>query len=169
MKTWLHREHSANAPVTQSSTEVVVAGFGSPHGDDRVGWRVIELLSRGNRCDARLATISDGSQLVPELDSCRKLFIVDGCRSGLSAGSITRLSWPDARIGTLHNRSTHTFSVLSALRLAQQLNRLPARVDIFGIEIVSQAPLGPMSLLVAQAAHDVARLIAGELDEARYA
>jgi hydrogenase maturation protease len=148
-----------------SRVDVVVAGFGSPHGDDQVGWRVITLLGQRSGLAARLVTITDGTQLVTELGECRKLIIVDACRGGLSVGAITRLTWPDPRIRQYHSHSTHSLGVFSALQLAHQLNRIPPRVEIFGIELGSQLPLDQMSPFVEQAAAEVERAIFAELRE----
>jgi hydrogenase maturation protease len=147
------------------STGTVIAGFGSPHGDDQVGWRVIELLCQRPALPARCVAMSDASQLIDQLDGCRKLSIVDACRTGDGVGSLTRLTWPDPRIAERHSHSTHGIGVCGALWLAERLGRLPHDVEVFGIEVGECEPGYAMTIAVQQAAQELAALISAELCE----
>src|SRR5262245_55275322 len=88
------------------SMDAVVAGFGSPHGDDQAGWRFVGLLARRPDVRARLVKVTEGTQLIQELNGCRRLIVVDACHGGVRLGAITRLAWPDPRIRQYHNHST---------------------------------------------------------------
>jgi hydrogenase maturation protease len=103
---------------------VVVAGFGSPHGDDQAGWRLIEMIQKRPELPARVVAIREATELLEELDGCRKLIVVDACRAGGQVGTLTRLQWPDPRIEQHHSHSSHGMGVCCALRLAEQLGRL---------------------------------------------
>ena len=115
--------------------DVVVAGFGSPHGDDQAGWKVIARLARQPELPARIVPIQEGTQLVDELEGCRKLIVIDACRSSGPVGTISRFRWPDPRIRQHHDHSTHEIGLCNALELAEQLGRIPPHVEVFGIEI----------------------------------
>jgi hydrogenase maturation protease len=160
---------------------VVVAGFGSPNGDDRAGWQLIERL--GSRVPLRVAAeegdvadnrvsmvrVRDGTALIHELDGCRKLIVIDACRGSGPVGTISRFRWPDARIRRHHDRSTHEIGVCSALELAEQLGKLPPEVEVFGIEIADDEPMGGIRGEVLQAIEKLAAVIAAELGETVYA
>jgi hydrogenase maturation protease len=163
----------SDALMTGSSkpvgTDVVVAGFGSPHGDDQAGWQVVGLLERRLDLPARLVKITEGTQLLNVLAGCRKLIVVDACRGGSQIGAITRFEWPDPRIRQYHNHSTHGVGLCNALQLAERLNRMPPGAEILGIEIGSYRPLDEISAEVMQSVAEVAEIISAELREAAYA
>ena len=150
-------------------SDTVVAGFGSPHGDDQAGWQVVDLLRRRQYLPARAMKITEGTQLIDELDRCRRLIIVDACRCGVPIGAITRLRWPDPRIRQRHNHSTHGVGVCNALQLAERLDRMPPCVEVFGIEIGSHRPLDEVSAEVIKAATELEEIIYAELCEAVHA
>jgi hydrogenase maturation protease len=149
--------------------DVVVAGFGSPHGDDQAGWHVIAKLARHEGLAARILTIREGTQLVCELEGCRTLIVIDACRSTSPVGTITRFCWPDPRIRQHHNHSTHGIGLCNALELAGQLGRIPPEVDVFGIEISGPNPLAELSCEVQWAVDELAEIILAELCESAHA
>jgi hydrogenase maturation protease len=150
-------------------SDIVVAGFGSPHGDDQAGWQVIALLGLRSDLPARLVKVREGTQLIDELDGCRRLIIIDACRGGPQRGAITRLEWPDPRVCQYHNHSTHGVGLCNALELAERLGRMPPDVEIYGIEIGSYRPLDEISAEVARAASDLGEIIFAELCETGHA
>jgi hydrogenase maturation protease len=147
----------------------VVAGLGSPFGDDQAGWRLVDMLQRRPQVPARLKKVNEATQLVDELDGCNKLIIVDACRGLCQVGAVTRLRWPDPRIARRHGQSTHGVGVCDALQLAEQLGRLPAVVEIYGIEVAECEPGREMCLEVLRAVTELEAVIAAELCEAAYA
>jgi hydrogenase maturation protease len=149
--------------------DVVVAGFGSFHGDDQAGWQVVSLLRRRGDMSARLVEIFEGTQLLSELQGCRRLFVVDACRSGSQLGSITHLDWPDPRIRQYHNHSTHGVGLCNALELIERLGRMPLIVEVYGIEIGDYRPLDEISAEVASGVSELADIISAELCETVYA
>jgi hydrogenase maturation protease len=153
----------------QFGSNVTVAGFGSPHGDDQAGWQVVASLQRRTDLPARLVKITEGTQLIDELGGCRRLIVVDACRGGPQIGAITRFEWPDPRIRQYHNHSTHGVGLCNALQLAERLGRMPPDVEIFGIEIGSYRPLDEISADVAQSVAELVEIISAELCEAAYA
>lgn len=143
----------------------VVAGFGSPHGDDQAGWQVVTVLGRRPNVPARLVKITEGTQLIDELEGCDRLIVVDACRGGSRVGAITRLEWPDPRVRQYHNHSTHGIGLCNALELAERLGRMPPNVEILGIDIGSYRPPDEISAEVAQAVSELGKIISAELCE----
>lgn len=155
--------------VTKVGSDVVVAGFGSPHGDDRAGWQVADALAQHANHAARILSIREGTQLVGELEGCSKLIVIDGCRTSSRIGAITRFRWPDPRVRRRHNHSTHGIGLCNALDLAAQLGRLPPDVEVFGIEISGLNPVAEISCEVQRAVDDLAEIILAELHEVAHA
>jgi hydrogenase maturation protease len=147
----------------------MVIGLGSPFGDDQAGWRLVELLERRPDLPARVKAIDEATQLVDGLYDCSQLIIVDACRSGSQIGTLTRLIWPDRRIAARHSHSTHGVGVCDALRLAEQLGRLPPEVEIFGIEVGDCEPGREVCPEVLQAVAELEAVIFAELCEAAHA
>ncbi len=160
---------------------VVVAGFGSPHGDDRAGWEVVERLgTRAPLCVAaergdgaaervRVVRVREGTQLIHELEGCGRLIVIDACHGSGPVGTISRFRWPDPRIRRHHDRSTHEIGLCSALELAKQLGRLPPEVVVFGIEIGDDEPVGGVSGEVLRAVEELEAVIVAEIGEVVYA
>lgn len=146
----------------------VVAGFGSPHGDDQAGWELAALLRRAS-LPARVVVVVDATQLLARLRSCQRLIIVDACHFSGSAGTITRLLWPDARIAAHHGHSSHGLGVAEMLELAEQLGCLPPLVEVLGIEITDCSPGHDISGKVIQAVTNLAAQLIDELSKVAYA
>ena len=146
------------------SSKIRVLGFGSPHGDDQAGWRVVERLQRHSGLAAVVRAAADPLQLVDVDASCFALIVVDACSSGVAAGTISRLEWPDSRIGQQHGRSSHSLSVAEAIALAAQIGRLPDRVIVIGIEMGRAEPVATLSPEVASALPDLERQILHEVN-----
>jgi hydrogenase maturation protease len=143
--------------------DIVIAGFGSPHGDDQAGWQVVDLLAGRAAVRASAVKINVGTQLLDALDGCSKLFVVDACRGSQQIGAITRLEWPDPRIRQFHNHSTHGVGLCNALELADKLKLLPQCVEIFGIETGSHLPMDDVSPEVKQAVTKLEQIIVDEI------
>jgi len=118
----------------------VVVGLGSPYGDDQAGWRLAEVLARSAELPARVIAVREATQLLNALRHCERLIAVDACRSGMPAGTVTHLYWPDPRIAVRHHRSTHGVGLFDVLKLAERLGDLPPSVEIFGIDVADCLP-----------------------------
>jgi hydrogenase maturation protease len=159
-----HASCTPERPVT-----TVVAGVGSPFGDDQAGWRLVDMLQRRPHLPIRLRKVDEPTRIIDDLRGCSKLIIVDACRSVCHAGAVTRLKWPDPRIAQCHCHSTHGVGVHEALQLAERLGRLPADVEIYGIEVRDCAPGREICQEVLQAVAELEGVIWAELCEAAYA
>jgi hydrogenase maturation protease len=153
----------------QFGSDVVIAGIGSPHGDDQAGWQVVDLLDRRPHFPARLVRLTESTQLLDELAGCGRLIVVDACWGGPCVGVITRLEWPDPRIRQVHNHSTHGVGLCNALELAERLGRMMPIVEIFGIQIGSYRPLSEISAEVSRAVSELAGIVSDELCETYHA
>jgi hydrogenase maturation protease len=149
--------------------EIVVAGFGSPHGDDRTGWELATRLARRPNVEARVLCVGEGTELLHGLSGCERLILVDACRGSGPPGTITRYVWPDPRIRRHHDRSTHQFGLTSALELAKQLGRLPAEVVVFGIEGQRDETVGPLTGEVSQVLDELEAIVLREIERGAYA
>ncbi len=112
-----------------------VIGLGSPFGDDRAGWGVIDLLrSHGLSGIDLIALDRPGHSLIHWLPDVDWLILVDAVSSDAPLGSVMRLdpeSLDEARSGI----SSHGLQIAGALQLASTLDCLPSRVDIYGIQV----------------------------------
>ncbi|MFO0845877.1 MAG: hydrogenase maturation protease [Gemmataceae bacterium] len=140
---------------------VLVAGLGSPHGDDQVGWVVAGQLG-GIHAEVQALALREPVTLLDHLGRCERLIVVDACRGGGPPGLSRRLHWPlEGRPAPL--RSSHGFDVLSLLKLAESLGRLPPVVVIFAVEADSCQPGEGLSPAVCKA---LPRLVAAIRREA---
>jgi hydrogenase maturation protease len=147
----------------------LVAGFGSPHGDDQAGWRVVAILSGSADLPARVIAVHEPTQVLEALGGCQRLIVIDACQGGGCAGTVTRLVWPDPRIATHHRHSTHGVGVADVLKLAETLGDLPPSVEIFGIEIADRSLEHDLTPDVVRAVSEVAVQIVGRLREVAHA
>jgi hydrogenase maturation protease len=155
--------------TVQRDWPTIVAGIGSPHGDDQAGWRVAALLARRAELPARVIRVHEPTQILEALPGCQQLIIVDACHSGGVAGTILRFTWPDARIATAHRHSTHGVGIADVLRLAEKLDQLPPVVDVLCIEAGNYSPGEDVTPRVARAVAEVEGWIVRELCEAAHA
>jgi len=121
-------------PLGGSSLKRVV-GIGSPHGHDRVGWLLIERLSKRSDVSATVVRLSTPLELLDHLEECEFLLVVDACQTGAVEGSVIRLDWPDRRIQTHQSLSSHGMGIGESLQLAKRLGRLPEQVVLLCLEV----------------------------------
>lgn len=116
---------------------ILVVGVGSSHGDDQVGWFVAkELMQRSMRnCQVRIAATP--LEILNWLEDFTLVHVIDACQGGGPPGTIYRFSWPCSEIGQREWSGTHDFDLASVLGLAHQLDQLPSRVFVWGIEMNS--------------------------------
>ncbi len=139
-----------------------IVGIGSPHGNDSIGWLLIERLRRriGLEAEMQAATPAELTELAC---GCDRLIVVDAARVDLPAGRVLRLAWPDPRIFTSVSRSTHSLGVADALRLAEVLGRLPPRVILLCVSAGDSPALALPQAGVLAALDELEREVAAEL------
>ncbi|MGB5570350.1 MAG: hydrogenase maturation protease [Sedimenticolaceae bacterium] len=111
-----------------------IIGIGSPFGDDRVGWRVVELLRDRLPAEVDLVALDrPGAALINWMEGVHWLILIDALSSGAAPGSLIRID-----PGNLEHESrlsSHDLALSGTLRLAKSLGCLPSRIDIYGIEL----------------------------------
>lgn len=114
-----------------------IVGLGSPFGDDRVGWRVIELL-RGRLPDHidLVALDRPGAALVNWMQGVDWLLLIDAISCDCEPGRIIRID-PALPVAGLSAISSHGLDLAHSLKLAAALGSRPARIDLFGIAMNS--------------------------------
>lgn len=127
-----------------------VVGLGSPFGDDRLGWWVVERLQASceQRAAAapRLVIASTPVAVLEAMPETSDLVIVDACQGLGSTGEIVRLRWPAKPITGLRHRIGHNLALDEVLGLAASLGQLPAVCEVWcveGCQFQFNRPLSP--------------------------
>jgi hydrogenase maturation protease len=139
----------------------LVAGIGNPWAsDDGVGQEVVRRLEAlaqtldSDLVPARFVTMAQpNTALLDALGGYDTAIVVDAVTSGAAPGTMHRLQWqPGVLMGRGAERtSSHGFGVGELLDLAAALERLPAKVVLWGIEIGTREPGQGLSPAVAAA------------------
>jgi hydrogenase maturation protein HypF len=114
--------------------DTVVGGIGSPHGDDQLGWRVLDLVLRQLPSRTRALKVRTPIELLDRLEPTSRLIVIDACRTGAPPGTVHRWLWPGELPRAGSSRIGHGMDLIAALTLASQLGRLPPRVIVYGVE-----------------------------------
>lgn len=145
----------------------LVAGLGSPHGDDQAGWLAAALVARHADLPARVVTLGDPLRLWDLLPGVGRLVLIDACRSGGVRGAVVRLSWPSAQIKSVRRCSSHGLSVNDILEIGAALQELPREIEFFGIEAGADSPGAAPGREVTRGAAEASQAIVAALREAR--
>jgi hydrogenase maturation protease len=115
----------------------LVIGVGNAYRrDDAAG-----LIAAQRLCGAARGTVTlrqstgEGTALIEMWEGAEAVIVIDAVFSGGRPGTVYRLdahAHPLPR--SLFRSSTHAFTVADAIELARALNRLPARLVVFGVE-----------------------------------
>jgi hydrogenase maturation protease len=117
--------------------QALVIGLGNDYrGDDAVGHVVARRLKAMADDSVRVLEESgEGAALIETWKGADFVILIDAVHSGGTPGSIYRF---DAKAnlvpGSFFHYSTHAFSVAEAVELARELNQLPRRLVVYGIE-----------------------------------
>ena len=144
---------------------VRIIGVGSAHGDDRLGWAVIDALRDVPLpADVRLHSVATpATELVPLLMDARRVVIVDAIAADARAGTLLRCDPRDLRRAD-GDLSGHGLSVDSALDLAAALGALPDEVVLLGLAVDADAarPGAGMTRAVSRALPALVAAVAKE-------
>jgi hydrogenase maturation protease len=129
---------------------LLVAGLGSPHGDDQLGWVVIDRLRPRLPAGVSTSKVLGGLELLECLEGQDEVIVVDASAPAGRPGTIRSFDWPcrDLAEGTL--LSTHGLGLITAVQMAEALGWLPHRVCIIAVEARQISPAAPLSGAVAQ-------------------
>jgi hydrogenase maturation protease len=145
-----------------------VIGLGSPHGDDRAGWDVIDRLQMHwiGRPDLRLVHLSKSPvDLLWHLSPDIPTWIVDAAIGAAIEGPYARLVWPAAPIQGVRNCTSHAVDLAQLLALGQALALCPPQIVIYAIPIENSQPAHVPSAEVAQRVRVAAQALHRELVE----
>lgn len=119
-----------------SRTDPLIIGIGSPWGDDRFGWMVVERLqSMSTMLQSELLTAERGSaELLQWLQHDRPTLLIDALRSDDQVG-IVKVIEREALLGEVDAISSHQIDLRQILVLADTLGQLPRRLCLFGVTI----------------------------------
>ena len=117
--------------------KIVVLGVGNLlMGDEGVGVRAVEELGRRYRMPPEVAVIDGGTmgiELLPWLDGCSHLLIVDAMKGEGPPGETRRIAI-DSPPNFFRNRySPHQIGLADVLALAAMTDALPGTVTLLGI------------------------------------
>ncbi|GAB2887509.1 hypothetical protein GCM10027046_14760 [Uliginosibacterium flavum] len=105
--------------------EILVAGIGSPHGADRLGWVVIDALQHASLpAPVKLVACSLPSELTPLLLDAPRAIVIDALLGDGPAGTIHVLRATDLTRAALR-LSSHGLGLVEAVQLASALG-MPA-------------------------------------------
>lgn len=112
----------------------LIAGIGSPHGDDQIGWHLAQSLSvrLGAAAAVRLCAIP--ADLLEMLAGVDQLIVCDACQGSGPPGSLHRWEWPHLDIVHDERRGSHGVSLHEILKVAEALDRLPRSVAVWTVE-----------------------------------
>lgn len=134
----------------------LIVGLGSPHGDDRAGWLIVEHLLAAGISSDNAKTAAHPADLLDWCDTARPLFVCDACASVGTPGAIHRWDWPGELPVDVKFRGSHDLPLIPVLELGAQLGRLPAKVVVWGITGAAFQPDSPMSPAVEEATRRLA-------------
>lgn len=121
-----------------------VLGLGSPFGDDRAGWWVVDQLRGNVPASVDLVRLDrPGAALIHWMTGVRHLVIIDAVVDGGPPGRI--LTLPLERLTEVTGRYTsHQLTLVSTLQLARTLGDLPPHVEIYGVTIAGPDRSSPL-------------------------
>jgi len=141
---------------------MLIVGCGNrQRGDDAAGILVAERLRRVGIA----AEVSSGeaSELMEAWSGADDVIVIDAVVAGSPAGAVHVWDGHHPPAFASARRSTHGFGVAQAIELARALDRLPARLRVYGIEGKNFEIGGAVSAEVEHAVEEVVRRIAAEL------
>jgi len=131
--------------------EALVIGVGSPlMGDDGLGLAALEALREGWRFEPDLELMDGGTwgmNLLPFIESARRVLIIDAVRAGRAPGSCVRLEGDEIPRFFATKLSPHQIDLKEVLALAELRGTLPEQIVVLGLEpevVEMSASLSPV-------------------------
>lgn len=122
----------------------LVVGVGSAHGDDQIGWAILEGLERRASFIAKFCKLVKPIDLLDLLGDLDELIIIDGVE-GMIEESLQCWVWPNSQLGDALSSGTHGLGLKKVLELGEELRLLPKCVTIVGVPVAECRPIGNLS------------------------
>jgi hydrogenase maturation protease len=146
-----------------------IAGIGSPHQEDSVGWRVVALAQERLPHAIIFYCAAVPLDLLLQLEGRDELIVVDACRCGMAAESVLQIDWDVWRQPIDADRSTHSWGLRSSLQLTETLGMLPAQTKLLLIEVGDGLQSKESDEAVEAAASTLANTCSAILESVDYA
>ena len=166
-------DHVSADPWPANSThKIEVIGLGAPHGDDRAGWLVAERIQKmllnadGRTTQLQVRACRSPLEILDALDAVERLVLCDACRGIGVPGTWKKWNRPSDDWQRAEWSGTHDGSIPSVLELAESLHILPARTEVWGIELQTAELFAEVSPAVSSVIGDVADAIWRDLGHA---
>ncbi len=135
--------------------------------DDGIGIVAVERLGDRIAGDAVELVTMDGesTRLIEAWAGAERAVVVDAMRSGEPAGTVRRIEvGRDALPSWTPGASSHHVGLAEAVDLGRALDRLPAHLVIYGVEVHDVSPGEGLSPAVEHAVPELVERLAAELD-----
>jgi hydrogenase maturation protease len=143
-----------------------VLALGSPHGDDRAAWYVVDALSRNSDVDLRCDKLKSPWEILAFLPLDGKVIILDACISGSPPGTLHRLRPDQLEVFRGTHCSSHGTGLAYVLNLARSLGYDVSGVVILALEAASLAPgeeiTAPVVVAVEEMVNELSSYSSGE-------
>jgi hydrogenase maturation protease len=146
---------SASRPIAR----LLIAGLGSPHGDDQAGWAVVDRLRRWLPSGADARKVATPLDLVELLGRRQRLIVIDAAQLGEQPGALRHFRWPCTALAGSVEHGTHGLGLVEALRLAEALGWLPAEIDLYTVQAQDVSAGHGLSLAVRGRIEELADMI----------
>lgn len=148
---------------------VMIIGVGNVHRqDDAVGVEVVNRLRKAGLPHCAISAVSDGepARLVELWARSELAIVIDALAVRFpQPGTIHRLTVDSVERAHRGSASSHGLGLGTAVRLARELDRLPGRLVVYGVEIGEFGFGGGMSAPVSEAADHVVAHVLKDLEE----
>lgn len=141
----------------------LVVGIGTERGDDAAGLLVARRLRAAGAPMAVAELAGDLTALLELWRPDDRVAVVDAVRTGAAPGAVHVLDATTTPLpASMTTASTHALSLADAVELARALDRLPARIVVYGIEGVRWTDgAAPSDAVTAGVDRVVAQLLRG--------
>ena len=141
---------------------MLIVGVGNAwRGDDAAGLEVARRVRALAPAIEVRELDGDVSALAERLAGHERAAVVDAARSGAPPGTVHELRAGRDPLPAGLGSSTHAFGVGDAIELARALDRLPPRLDVYGVEGSDFSPGAGLSPAVADAVDALAARLVG--------
>jgi len=151
----------------QNNNRIILIGLGNQfRGDDGVGLYIARMVSEQlPEIIEVIDGVPDGYALLDSWDNSSRVYIFDCAVSGKTPGTIFRFDALNKEIPTdyFDGFSTHSISLVDALKMARVMNRLPRSIIVYGIEGKEYSAGDRLSPEVRQSADKLADVVIREI------